>query len=110
MVALLVSIRNSLHFNVSDALRTDYIKLLTKTTPGHRRAPGTKSKTRRPISSRVQLDGVMRRNVIRELGSLDVEVDLASLHIFPVMSLNNKKPDNKTKCENDNCHPPTRVI
>ena len=57
----------------------------------------------------LELDGMMmRRNVIRELGSVDVEVDLAS--IFPVMSLNNKKPDNKTKCENDNCPPPTRVI
>ena len=58
----------------------------------------------------LELDGMMmRRNVITELGSVDVEVDLAS--IFPVMSLNNKKPDNKTKCENDNRHqPPTRVI
>ena len=38
----------------------------------------------------LELDGMMmRRNVIRELGSVDVEVDLAS--IFPVMSLNNKK-------------------
>ena len=52
----------------------------------------------------------MRRNVIRELGSLDVEVGIASIHTFPVMSLNDKKLDNKTKCENDNCHPPTRVI
>ena len=34
MVPLLVSIRKSLHFNVSDTLWTDYIKLLTKTTGG----------------------------------------------------------------------------